>query len=231
VTRKPQPWYAQYNQPPRSPADGRNRKPSPQTHRSTPNRADPPDYGTGPADDALDAFALAITSFRTFYPTFEPIKPPAIPYAGVRAGEIIGHRMWMVLGNLELCSLAHHFIWEPGATIEGDVDKVVSDNFPYFIRRPIYGGTYSYNSIDHILQSGDLNGVDPTKFPISISFDAFFAPYKFFQLHAIAIGTIKMWGEVVEHDKGYRAQYAKLRSIDQVLGPVDILELRRKYNV
>jgi hypothetical protein len=228
VTRKPQPWYAQFNQPPRSPKDGRNRKPNPQTHHRPADRTS----DSTRADDAADAFAFAISPIITFYPTFLPRSaPPTIPYAGVRAGELIGHRMWLVLSDLELCSLAHHFIWQPNATIEGDVDKVVGDNLPYFITKLIYGGTYSYNNLDHIYGSEDLDGMDPRKFPMPITFDAFFASHKFHTLHAIAIGTIKMWGEVVEHEKGYRAQYAKLQAIDQVIGPVDIHELRRKYNV
>jgi hypothetical protein len=229
VTRKPQPWYAQFNQPPRSPKDGRNRKPNPQTHRSTPNRAD---YHTGidPAKDDTDFTAYSFSTIRTIiYPIHDPKPtPPTIPYAGVRAGELIGHRMWMVLHDLELCSLAHHFIWEPNATIEGDVDKVVEDGWGSGLF-PIYGGTYSYNSPNYIVESGDLDGMNPSKFPTPITFDAFFAQWH--MLHAIAIGTIKMWGEVVEHEKGYRAQYAKLQAIDQVIGPVDIHELRRKYNV
>jgi hypothetical protein len=225
MTRKPQPWYAQFNQPPRSPKDGRNRKPNPQTHRRPVDRTS----DSTRADDAADAFAFAISPIITFYPAFLPRSaPPTIPYAGVRAGELIGHRMWMVLHDLELCSLAHHFIWEPNATIEGDVDKVVEDGWGRGLF-PIYGGTYAYNDPLHIRESGDLEEMNPSKFPAPITFDAFFAQWH--TLHAIAIGTIKMWGEVVEHEKGYRAQYAKLQAIDQVLGPVDIHELRRKYNV
>jgi hypothetical protein len=225
VTRKPQPWYAQYNQPPRSAKHGRNWKPNPQTHRRSIDRADPP------ADDRADAFAFALQpgGITFIYPIQDP-KPPAIPYAGVRAGEIIGYRMWMVLNDLELCSLAHHFIWEPNATIEGDVDKIVEDGWGSFMFC-IYGGVYAYNSLEHIRKSGDLKDMDPHAFPRHVTFDGIFSTRNWYTVHAVAIGTIKMWGEVVEHEKGYRAQYAKLRSIDQVLGPVDIHELRRKYNV
>jgi hypothetical protein len=229
VTRKPQPWYAQFNQPPRSPKDGRNRKPTPQTHRSPTDRAD---YHTGidPAKDDTDVTSWTITGGSHAIRPFKPPAPPAIPYAGVRAGEIIGHRMWMVLSDLELCSIAHHFIWEPSATIEGDVDKIVEDGFGSGMFC-IYGGVYSYNSLEHIRKSEDLKDMDPHAFPRHVTFDAIFCPHKWYTLHAVAIGTIKMWGEVVEHEKGYRAQYAKMQSIDQVLGPVDIHELRRKYNV
>lgn len=32
----------------------------------------------------------------------------------------------------------------------------------------------------------------------------------------IVVGTVKMWGEVVEHARGWRAQYARIRSLDRV---------------
>ena len=38
--------------------------------------------------------------------------------------------------------------------------------------------------------------------------------------YVIAVGTIKMWGEVVEHCDGWRAQYAKVNSIDFLCGRV-----------
>lgn len=36
------------------------------------------------------------------------------------------------------------------------------------------------------------------------------------------IGSVLLWGEVVEHEKGYRAQYAKIASIDDVIGEVKL---------
>jgi hypothetical protein len=35
----------------------------------------------------------------------------------------------------------------------------------------------------------------------------------------VVIGTIKMWGEVVEHERGYRAQYARINSLDKIFYP------------
>lgn len=39
-------------------------------------------------------------------------------------------------------------------------------------------------------------------------------------------GTVSMWGEIVEHERGYRAQYAKITSLD-----TDDRQLRMKYGV
>lgn len=219
---KPQPWYASLNQPPRSPKDGRNRKPSPSIHRRAPDRTH---TGVDP-NDAADAFTYASWSTRTILPFDEP-KPPAIPYAGIRAGELIGHRMWFVLEGHRLCSLAHRFIWEPNAVIEGDVDKPVED-YPFNLIAPRFGGVYSYFTAAQVqieLRSDDGYGV---QFPAPCVMGFLMTPII---IHGIAWGTIKCWGEVIEHEHGYRAQYAKLASLDGAIGCVDLPALRSKYHV
>jgi hypothetical protein len=35
-----------------------------------------------------------------------------------------------------------------------------------------------------------------------------------------AYGTVSLWGEVVEHDLGYRAQFARVASIEDIIIPV-----------
>ena len=237
---KPQPWYAQFNQPPRSP-NGRNRKPSPSSHRDPTDGANPSPGGITwipiPQWRALNTSAFPISAgvdpgaddtgvtqydFKSVIYRFKKLTPSVIPYAGVRAGEITGHRMWIVLADLELCSFAHHFIWQPNATIEGKIDEVVDK----CVWRLIYGGVYSFNGLEHIakeLQEWNL------LFPNEFYFDPVCT--RTYTIYGFAIGTVKCWGEVVEHEKGYRAQYAKLHTIDSVVGPVDLTELRKKYNV
>lgn len=54
-----------------------------------------------------------------------------------------------------------------------------------------------------------------------------------------AIGSIRMWGEIVEHDRGYRSQYASILSIDDVIAsgfPVNtcadaLVYIRQKYGL
>jgi hypothetical protein len=217
VPAKPQPWYTSLNQPPRSPKDGRNRRAAAPPHRRPTDRTDP---GVDPAGAQQD-FTFYTFGTNTIF-TFDPPPTPNIPYAGVRAGELIGYRMWLVLEDLQLCSLVHHFIWTPGATIEGNVDEVVANPMPW--GRLLYGGVYSYSTPDHIIP--EITNTSPKDFPTLASFTGW---NSFFHIHALAIGTIKCWGEVIEHEKGYRAQYAKLRSIDEVIGPVGINALRRRY--
>jgi hypothetical protein len=213
---KPQPWYTQFNQTPRSPAHGRNWKPTPAPHRhpidGASSRVDP-----GSQDTIAISWAIGTTFI---YPI---PKPPAsaIPYAGVTAGEIIGHRIWYVLGDGSLCSLAHYFIWKPGAVIEGNLNEVIHRNF--WFGKTTYGGVYSYANQDHIDRETDKFCY---KWPTLVQFDL---GQPCLTIFGIAIGTIKCWGEVIEHEKGYRAQYAKLTSIDYVIGAVDINELRQRY--
>lgn len=47
-----------------------------------------------------------------------------------------------------------------------------------------------------------------------------------------AIGTVALWGEVIEHEEGYRAEFAKVMSINRLIGEGGNLdELRALYGV
>lgn len=211
---KPQPWYAKFNQPAWSP-NGRNWKPSPKAHGRPADRASD---GTG----AIIAF-----DYSTFTISWDLTKPsaPAIPYAGIRAGELTGYRAWHVVEGNQLCSLAHHFIWEPNATIEGDINKVVWSDYGTF--EQLYGGVYCFDTKNKLA----LEELKATlvHYPTFMSLES--NPTHSILLTGMAFGTIKLWGEVIEHELGYRGQFAKLTSIDEVIGVADIDALRRKYNV
>lgn len=210
---KPQPWYASLNQPPRSPAHGRDRKPNPPTHRDPAQRTD----HSSRADDAIDTFTYTWRAIPL--PTF---APPSIPYAGVRAGEIIGHRMWWITID-GLCSFAHYRIWQPGETITGDLNAEVGGNVWF---KPIYGGIYSYATIDQLHQELARMNIFDAAFPQATHFADQPRPTAFY---GIAIGAIKCWGEVIEHERGWRAQFAKLHTIDSVIGITNIEALRERY--
>lgn len=215
---KPQPWYTAPNLPSWSPKHGRNRQSPAPSHSNPPDRADPP-------IDPLRTIPFTPIPGAVTYISHLALtnpSPPAIPYAGIRTGELIGHRMWLVLANHTLCSLAHHFIWSPGATITGDVDARVGGPLWY----PIFGGTYAYK--DPILVHRELHDIlkDSQPFPLAAQLST-----QYLIIHGIAWGTVKLWGEVVEHERGYRGQFAKLTSIDGCVGTPDLITLRRKYHV
>lgn len=46
------------------------------------------------------------------------------------------------------------------------------------------------------------------------------------------LGTVQLWGEVVEHERGYRASFAKIKSLDHMINPdpsISLEGLRLKY--
>lgn len=51
------------------------------------------------------------------------------------------------------------------------------------------------------------------------------------------LGTVEMWGDIVEHEKGYRSEWAKIKSLEYVrwylLNPVDprLVKLRQIYGL
>lgn len=217
---KPLKFYQTLNQAPRSAKHGKHRRAGAPAYGSPVVRTD---HSPGRADQG-GTYTLIPWSANTFLSLGEP-KPPAIPYAGIRTGELIGHRAWFVLDNLNLSSVAHAFIWKPGEIVEGQVEKEVSGNWIFGLA--IFGGTYSFLAASECeKQFAGIEDNPLWSFPVPATIG--FTPAV---LHGVAFGTIKMWGEVIEHELGYRAQFARLHSIDRVVGAVDLEALRSKYGI
>jgi hypothetical protein len=227
---KPLKFHQTLNLPPRSHARGKNRRSDPSSHRRSVERTD---FSPGGADAGTDDRSGWITwttiggssvTWSAFdFANCNP-KPPAIPYAGIRTGEIIGHRLWWVMPGNELCSLAHHRIWQPGETIHGDLEELVAGPV-----EPIWGGTYAFSDAKHLgpeIAECQKACVLARK---GLAFVFGWDPYC--QTSTLVSGTIKMWGEVVEHETGWRSQFAKINSIDSIFGPGNIDALRAKYLV
>jgi hypothetical protein len=253
MPRRPQPWYASLNQPPRNP-NGSNRKPAPTNHSDPADRADPstgrpnagdnnpiavdytlawapnpgPIFPLPPASPSLDVVALQLIMQKvgllaSIIYADDP-SPPDLPHAGIRSGEITGYRGWMVesvnSGPPMLTSLAHDFIWQPGTTIEGDINKAVNQNPIH----PIFGGVYAFR---------EFSGLESEIFDAQICVWPNPVLLSNIAVLGFAYGTVKLWGEVVEHDLGYRASFAKLTSIDDFIGvdDFDLADLRSRYHV
>lgn len=145
----------------------------------------------------------------------------------IRAGEIIAARCW-ILFNESLYSMTVPYRWYPGAINEA--------------------GTKSPDS-DHFLNSGGSIFVDYETFvPETEGFYAFktmqlcCSEYDYYSDFFIVRGTVALWGTVLEHELGYRAQFAKIRSldsmairtdnvVDRILRRPELAKLRRKYGV
>lgn len=129
-------------------------------------------------------------------------------------GELVGYRAWWLRGGL-LQSLAHSYVWQPGGVVEGNVDQLLWGDGTWV--RATYAGVYAFKEQhDSLIEGRAWFNVRDSMLP---SYDS------------LVFGTIWLWGEVVEHERGYRAQFAKVRSLDSALGPCDMVALRVAYGV
>lgn len=209
---KPLKFHQTLNQAPRSMGHGQHRRAGAPSHSRASNR-------TSNRARRADAGLASLISWDFAAP--EP-KPPAIPYAGIRTGELIGHRLWWLIGG-KLSSLAHLRFWEPDETVSGQTNEIVaSDPWNYWM---VWGGTYAFKTRQQI---GDDSGDWIEHMKVCAPSHIYFGR-TFVTASAIVVGTIKMWGDVIEHTRGYRAEFAKINSIDELHGDGDIEALRVAY--
>lgn len=205
--------------------DGKHRR-APQTPHRNPLKASGAGHAGIPAGH----------SFFTYkgVPVIPDHASGPIEDAGIRAGEIIGRRAWLLDPEGLLRSVyMHQALWLPGRIMQGDdPDSHVIDWIGLSSDR--HAGIHAFK--DDV--AGFLNVRDYVSawrhrfFPVSRNLlgpdpAAERHPYK----HCpFVTGKIAMWGKVIEHEHGYRAQYAAIHSLDN--GPVEFLKsLVEKYNV
>jgi hypothetical protein len=139
----------------------------------------------------------------------------------IRVGEIVAWRVWRVthlpvmsgpfrkLGTDGIGVKPHHIapgyvhalvsahrpdVWIPGIPMEGDVNV--------FVHNDAGGaGIYAFDTVERAVKEAhhqDLMGC------------------------LRILGAVKLWGEVIEHEHGYRAQYGKPASLDRAIAPLVI---------
>ena len=180
-------------------------------------------------------------------------KPP--PHAGIRAGEIEALRCWRIqhyakpkvmatsLPNfmplddtpIENLTLEHvdagyylmsaymDNLWIPHKPMEGDIqeDGVHAfkeyDDVCYYAHITTRRLESEYLDIHARYYNGSLLVPPPKSMEVP--------------LFPIAFGKVALWGEVIEHDRGYRAQYAKVISIDSVYSceTTVLRQLKQRY--
>lgn len=135
--------------------------------------------------------------------------------AGIRVGEILGWRWWYVDGLLKSPFMDR--TWLPEQPMEGDV----TGGFGVF-------GVY-------VLKDRGLAALQADKSLWSSSDDLWVWNNWRRRLWPprTAYGSVRIWGEVVEHAAGYRAEFARVVSIDGVYPQDDDLlaTLRGKYRI
>lgn len=131
--------------------------------------------------------------------------PEARPREGARIvlGEITAYRAWWVrrFDDLCLCSLAHDYSWKPAKFpaphASGNVDELLRAE-----PLRLFGGVFSFkNPLDAKIEGASW----------------LWWTHSNFALNCIALGSISIWGEVCEHERGYRAQFARVQSLDCII--------------
>ena len=139
-----------------------------------------------------------------------------IPNAGIRTGEISATRCWRLIDDRLHSTYKTEYIWEPDSPMIGDV-------------RQEYG-VHAFKDITYVIEYAHeithwdwMWGLDNA----ALEFEATPPPI-------IVIGTVNLWGEIVEHDRGYRAEFAKIKTLDSVVGGGEhavLIALRKYYGV
>jgi hypothetical protein len=121
-----------------------------------------------------------------------------LKHDGLRVGEIVAYRAWRVISLPSL--------------LIGDnlLHSVAMRDYVWHPDRPASGdvrvhGIYSFR---RIIRSKEEYGYDPCPDE----------PFLF--------GKVKIWGEIIEHEEGYRSEFGKIASLDY--GDPELLEKFRK---
>lgn len=176
-------------------------------------------YTSGQSGGTGQAGAFVFSGTLLTWTSSANSKP--IPHAGIRAGEVIAYRGWAVKKGGRLFSIyKHEHEWLPDRPMMGDTRNEYGVHaFKTVEATREYAECYStgvmWGTVSIImLPNGDLSFKNNTS--------------------TYAIGTVALWGEVVEHEDGYRAEFAKILTIDSVIGPADdgtLDALRTRYSL
>jgi hypothetical protein len=100
------------------------------------------------------------------------------------SGEIIAYRAWRVILS--------------GREADDLLHSVAMREYVWFPDRPASGAvrTHGIYSFRNVIRSRHEYGYDP----------GYSEPFLF--------GSVKIWGEIVEHETGYRSEFAKVVSLD-----------------
>lgn len=166
----------------------------------------------------------------TWVNEYKPASKPPLRRDSIIAGEIIGYRCWRIENGL-LRSVYQTDFWHPNQILEG---RELGDWDSRGIHAWKGAATVEYH--DYI--RGYLNSADDsyTQMQNMIMFGRSHMPQN---KPAMLTGSVFLWGDVVEHERGYRAEYARVRSLDWLYPDETMMgreqetlnELRQRYGV
>lgn len=142
-------------------------------------------------------------------------------------GEIVAWRCWRFCGGY-LQSVTANNVWAPREVMSGDVNGTVELDWFAVIKAGVYAWKDQTSALDQAAAS--IHFQDQRQAQLS-------AQRVVIARREVVIGRVLLWGEVVEHEKGYRAQHARVSAIDDIVCWPDfprervLAELRERYGV
>ncbi len=144
---------------------------------------------------ALAALRAMQPGAVTFWdPGIDPNREP-LKSAGVKFGEFLGWRMWF-MHNGFLRSYSQDVTWAPKQPMLGKPSDYGSDG--------IWAFKDKSRAINKMLESHQ---------------ESTLSKYRASNEKYTVYGSVHLYGDVVEHDDGYRASAAKIVSLDDIIGP------------
>ena len=144
--------------------------------------------------------------------TGDKTRDAALGEPRIRAGEIIGWRFWKLCNGL-LYSVFVPYTWRPGVFERSSAKHCEFKNFGYRLFKDNLG-YHAFRDKEQAEREACMH--------------AYWSP--------VVIGSVAMWGEVIEHQHGWRSEYAAVRSIIEITGESGfsskqrlLLDLREKY--
>lgn len=122
--------------------------------------------------------------------------PPAKLETETTWGEIVAFRIWRVDRELKLRSSFTDHIWKPGKVMKAD--RKIKD---YDRESNIKTGVHAWKSVFEVVEYVQT---------MFVHGDC---------MSGAVIGRVKLWGDVVEHQRGYRAEFARIESLDDCVTP------------
>lgn len=175
----------------------------------------------------------------------------AVQDAGLKVGEISAWRVWRVSRDMTLHSGAMTAtVWRPGEPMVGDPTKMNNFGTPTGVYAHKEVGRHLAETIEDYRPNGRLdfnirrdlesNGLtEPEQWEQIFRMNGTHHPLQLSGYFiGLALGRVSLYGTVIEHEHGYRAQYAMIDEIVSVehliagLSPDHVLgRLRQRYRV
>jgi hypothetical protein len=164
------------------------------------------------AQTSCDSAGSSDTGHHRTEPLFitgDKTRDAALGASRFRAGEIMGWRFWKLCNGL-LHSVVVTYTWRPGVFERSSAEQCEFKN--YRIRDNV--GFHAFRDKE---QAKDQAFIHASWSPC-------------------VIGSVAMWGEVIEHQHGWRSEYAAVQSVTEIIGNIGVWskqlllqELREKY--